>query len=56
MNPRGVNIDAMREAWERQHGEPPKAAHAFCHYRDLGELRSIGKAWEHSRGAVILAG
>ena len=40
----------MPDAWERQHREPPKAYHAFAHYRDLGPLRSIDKAWDlHAR-------
>ena len=36
-----------RVPWERQRGEPSRAYHGFCHYRDLS-ARAIGRAWvEH---------
>ena len=31
--------------FERQPGEPPRAYHGFCHYRDLGPMRSLDAAW-----------
>lgn len=34
----------MADIWERQPGEPVQAFHAFRHYRDLGDLRTIDKA------------
>lgn len=37
------------EAWERQPGEGPKMFHAFCHYRDLGAIRSVDKAWRQHK-------
>ncbi len=33
-----------RVHWERQHHEPSRAYHGFCHYRDLS-ARAIGRAW-----------
>jgi hypothetical protein len=34
--------------FERQPVEPAKAYHGFCHYRDLGSMRSLDRAWrEH---------
>lgn len=37
-----------RPPFERQPGEPAKAHHAFCHYRDLGPVRALDRAWrEH---------
>lgn len=37
-----------RQPFDQQAGEPAKAYHAFCHYRDLGPVRSLDRAWrEH---------
>jgi hypothetical protein len=37
-----------RLAWEQLDAETSKQHHAFCHYRDMGAVRSIDKAWhEH---------
>ncbi|HET6495906.1 MAG TPA: hypothetical protein VFH61_11150 [Thermoleophilia bacterium] len=33
-------------AWAQQDHETRPAYHAFCHYRDLGEDRSIQAAWD----------
>ena len=34
-----------RPAFERVPGEPVRAYHGFCHYRDLGPMRSLDVAW-----------
>lgn len=39
--------------WDRLPGEPPKAYHAFCHYRDFGYGRSIDKAWRAHQAACL---
>ena len=40
-----------RLPWERQRGESSRAYHGFCHYRDLGEHRSLDKAYRaHKTG------
>jgi hypothetical protein len=37
-----------RQPFDHAAGEPAKAYHAFCHYRDLGPVRSLDRAWrEH---------
>lgn len=39
-------ISPNEDAAARQHGEPARAFHAFCHYRDdFGSDRSLDKAW-----------
>lgn len=42
-----LSIDEL-SLFERQPGEPARAYHGFAHYRDLGPMRSLDKAWrEH---------
>lgn len=51
-----VPVAEARPAWERQHGEPPRAYHGFCHYRDL-KIRSVRLAYiehkKHCQGLVV---
>jgi hypothetical protein len=42
-------VDELLQPWERQPSEPPRAYHAFAHYRDLGPCRSSDKAWRKHR-------
>ena len=38
-------MSSDRAAWDPIEGESSPAFHAFVHYRDLGETRSVEKAW-----------
>lgn len=43
----------MREPWERQAGEPARAYHGFCHYRDAGSQRSLDRAWREHHATCL---
>lgn len=40
-----------RPPFERQSGEPARAFHSFCHFRDGGPGISLDKAWREHRTA-----
>jgi phosphoribosylcarboxyaminoimidazole (NCAIR) mutase len=42
-----------RAPFERQPGEPAKAYHGFCHYRDAGPMRSLDKAWRQHHAECL---